>query len=323
MDENQVPRYLSKAHKNNASGSESTYELSLRTHVGFQACLAQKTVVLIGDSRVRYQFMNLASYLKSKKFMKCEDQVAYDNIDDECLVINEKMNTLGWNHWFVNSTSMISDLHHNQTNTKTESQTCLCDCFRPEVGFAYNHFFENRFIKRITRHGEINLVFLSNFVDTISMNENFPPYSPFYNQPKRCHPGKCGRWGDGDSTDAWRGNLNATLWEVLPRLNATHVFVNLGWDRTFNHESEFSCALNKFATHHPGIKVTYMSHPRGKGAFFDAAALKCSVDVLDRYTLTKNVPRAWYWDELHVLSILNEEFNRQLIEKICPVDFWS
>ena len=46
-------------------------DVKLYTYDGYNECLASKTVVFIGDSRVRYQYMHLASYLKTKKFMKC------------------------------------------------------------------------------------------------------------------------------------------------------------------------------------------------------------------------------------------------------------
>jgi hypothetical protein len=40
--------------------------------------------------------------------------------------------------------------------------------------------------------------------------------------------------------------------------------------------------------------------------------------VLDRSVLSEGIPRGWYWDQYHVLSILNEEYNHQLVEKVCP-----
>jgi len=39
----------------------------------YEKCLANKTVVFIGASRVRYQFMHLVSFLQTQKRMKCKD----------------------------------------------------------------------------------------------------------------------------------------------------------------------------------------------------------------------------------------------------------
>lgn len=107
------------------------------THDGYDKCLAKKTIVFIGDSRVRYQFMNLAAFLKSKRFMKCED---YTNInisqaipEPECYLINERMNARNWSSWYKQSTISLD-------SNETESQQIgLCDCFRPE-----------RFVARMT-----------------------------------------------------------------------------------------------------------------------------------------------------------------------------
>ena len=54
--------------------------------------LGAKNVVFIGDSRVRYQFMNLAAYLKYERFMKCADvTINPADADEECFVINERL----------------------------------------------------------------------------------------------------------------------------------------------------------------------------------------------------------------------------------------
>jgi len=185
LDDHQVPRYI---------GHEDNNELLYYTHNGYEKCLSKKTIIFIGDSRVRYQYMHLVSYLKNKEFMKCQDQEKYiveastTLPEDECHVINERMHGLGWNDWFVNSTNMLNS---NSKNIRSDSisgeekegtrrqQISLCDCARPP-GFAYNHFFENRYTKRNTQFGEINLIFLQNMNDVISMSEDFPPYLPFY-----------------------------------------------------------------------------------------------------------------------------------------------
>ena len=54
-------------------GAGGQQEVLRRTRRGVDRCLAHKHIVLIGDSRVRYQYMSLASYLATGSWMKCAD----------------------------------------------------------------------------------------------------------------------------------------------------------------------------------------------------------------------------------------------------------
>jgi hypothetical protein len=194
-------------------------------------------------------------------------------------------------------------------------QASLCDCYRP-IKFRPAQTYENRFIRRSTTFGDINLIYLESFGDLIQMNEDYPPFTSFASTPtKRCKPGEC---GGVNRTNAFTGNLKETLWKILPRLNATHAFVNHGWSI-----SDFSCELQEFERDHPDIKTFYFSHPAEQNyplAQFDAKSLKCGdSNLLDRTIMNKNVPRTWYWDNYHVLSILNKEYNHLSMEKICPI----
>lgn len=93
-----------------------------------------------------------------------------------------------------------------------------------------------------------------------------------------------------------------------------------------NAQSKFACHMKSFEMLNPSIKMYLISHPPARdtlhnpSAKFNESNLACDVDVLDRTTVNKNVPRSWYWDNLHVLSIMNEEYNHRMIEKICPID---
>ena len=176
----------------------------------------------------------------------------------------------------------------------------------------------------------MNLIYLQNFEDYIRIDSEYPPFSSYFpsSSSKRCAAGHC---GPGNRTDAFQGNLNETLENVLPLLNATHAFVNLGWDENYNltAQSKFSCTISEFVQHHPDIEVNLIStipHWGDKGKKSPnnvsfANELKCAVGAIDRYGAAENVPANWYWDDkIHVLSILNEEYNHQLMEKICPLE---
>ena len=89
MDDQKIPRH---------AGNETWPPRIIQhyTHEGYEKCLADKTVVFVRYYRVRYQFMNLAVFLVSKRFMKCQDYknnvASEDNqnavLDPECYLNN-------------------------------------------------------------------------------------------------------------------------------------------------------------------------------------------------------------------------------------------
>ena len=312
LDENEVPRYV---------GMENWPPRTIKhyTHAGYEKCFSGKTIVLLGDSRVRYQFMHLAWYLNSQKRLKCEDYHAIDNSirpDPQCIVINEKLRN-DWNSWYNITTDMLDSNRSNSSVVLDElpTQLSLCDCYRDPSNYPG---YENRFVKRFTPSGEINLIYLNNCLGAVVMNEEYPPFVNFYEAPKH---------SDDNQIHELKGDVNETMWNILPKLGTTHAFVSLGWESltSFDVVSEFSCSIREFERHHPGIKVYLITHPPARqnignpSTVFDMKKLKCDSDVLDRTIMNKNVPYSWYWDSVHVLSILNEEYNHRLVEKICPI----
>jgi hypothetical protein len=276
----------------------------------------------MGDSRVRYQFMHLVWYLQSQKRLICEDYRTLNSSiqrDPDCIVINEKMTeNYDWNIWYkITGDILDSDYYYSNKSEVGESsytvQSNLCDCGRETYP---GH--ENRFIKRSTPSGEINLVNLLNCQGFVPMNEEYPPFVKFEDAPKQRIFPTVGKWENI--------NVNNTLWNILPKLNASHAFINLGWEwlTTIDDISELCCSIREFERHHPSIKVYFITSPPSRPTLsidhpWNMEELKCECDVLDRTVMNKNVPGAWYWDDLHVLSILNEEYNHRLVEKICPI----
>ena len=325
IDDDGTPRYTGTVSSNNHTSSVEV--IQRYNHAGFEQCLANKTIVFIGDSRVRYQLMNLAGFLKKSTFMKCQDynkvltsNQSYTSPDDDCYLINREfqlgseMKGNDWTSYYKESTKMI------ESNNVNGKQYSMCDCYRKHP-FSDKTTYENRFIKRQTAYGEINLMYLQNFVDLIRMNKDFPPYSSFWSD-KRCQPGEC---SDERRSNIFSGNTNETLWEILPKLNATHTFVSSGWGPRFVQTADISCILESFHEHHPNIETYLISHPAtqnakyDKATWFDGDRLKCNVNSLDRQSMSTNVPEKWYSDRMHVLSILNEEFNHRFIETLCPI----
>lgn len=320
MDQNSTPRYVGHT---SAQPNTTTHEIKRYSHRGFQQCLANKTIVFVGDSRVRYQLMNLLNFLHKSRFMKCQDYKE-QSPDEDCYLTQREFSgefSNDWKSYYKRSTVMLES---NGTNNGV-IQRNLCDCYR-DVSFSPQTTYENRYVKHESAYGKVNLIYLQNFQDLVRMNEDYPPYSQFWSTGNRCSPGEC---GEENRTEAFTGNTNQTIWNVLPLFNTTHAFVSKGWgdwvDGDFI-ETDVSCTLKAFQEHHPHIKIYAITHPASKNqvkkndteSWFDKDKLECSIDVLDRQTMCKNVPEEWYSDNLHVRSILNEEFNHRLIATLCP-----
>ena len=328
---NNFPRYVGGDTRPLRTGTR-TRTIRHYTHEGYEHCLTNKTLVFIGDSRVRYQFMSLALFLESKTVLKCEDyQDIFDSQnsnnnnnttelpftpDPNCFLINETLETMPWNDWYQKTTAALPG--------------SLCDCYRP-LEFTPSATFENRFVRRSTQYGgAINLVYLQSFENNVRMNEDFPPFAPYefyddvanaannYNATAttRCKPGLCGA---ATRTNAFEGDVIETLRSIVPKLNATHVFVQSGWQFV-----DLSCELWEFETNHPGIRAFLITHPYTEMSLdlypeFDATNLTCDSGVIDRSVVTKGVPKNWFWDDLHVYGIVNEAFNHLVMEHVCPI----
>ena len=158
MDERGTPRYVGYVHNKTEEDSSPSKVIQRRyTQEGYENCLTDTTVVFIGDSRVRYQFMNLIDFLLSKQFMKCQDYDS-DDIDPDtaCYLIDhehhKKMGGNDWISWYQQSTLMLATTP--ESSKENYQQSSLCDCYRPDP-FTSHHTHENRFIERKTLFGEI------------------------------------------------------------------------------------------------------------------------------------------------------------------------
>ena len=145
LDIDLIPRYIDNKIVTNIStvtADESTksFELQRYTVKGFEQCLANKTVVFIGDSRARYQYMHLGLSLKMGRFMFCPDiqqgSTYHDQeYDAECLGIasisnyqtwkdegGHLHNITTWNHVFKHSTKILSSSSNNSNNNHQQQQ---------------------------------------------------------------------------------------------------------------------------------------------------------------------------------------------------------
>jgi hypothetical protein len=117
----------------------------------------------------------------------------------------------------------------------------LCDCYRGKP-FVSEETYENRFLQGKTPFGLTKMVCLQNTQDQIRIHAEFPPHSPFHpmDQQGRCSPGLCNHPPKHNDT------MNASLFEILPQLQPTHIFASLGWEKASSPErlSQFLAICN-------------------------------------------------------------------------------
>ena len=124
LNNESMPFYVGH-HEQSSQQNKSSFLVRHYNHQGYERCLANKTLVFIGDSRARYQFMYLASFLQSKKHMKCKDafpSMKEQQYDDECgTIMREGEKGMFWPGWYRWTTAELS---------KDDEQNVLCDCYR-------------------------------------------------------------------------------------------------------------------------------------------------------------------------------------------------
>jgi hypothetical protein len=316
-DTTQMPRFLRKGEVISLPGNGTSTGKAYRSHDGYLQCLSGKHVVFMGDSRVRYQYIMLVHFLRSGEWMRCRDFGSNHTPSPNCMLIDHEhppVQHSSWFDWFNSSSAMLQD---------------VCDCSRQLVWDPIA-VKENRFFRMETPFGLIKISYLLNFVGAVTIQSEFPPFTPYLSYeesrlryPSRCQPGYCPNSQPGNIVF----NTSEALLRVVPMLEPTHVFASPGWGHdASNIAYEFGCTMETFRRQNPTVQASAISLPcfRGQSANFEVPSHGCNATVFDRRELTANVPQQWYFDRLHVLSIVNQEFNHRLIDVICgPLDSTS
>ncbi len=259
-----------------------------RTRLGTERRLAGKHVVMIGDSRTRYQYMALVHFLARGRWPRCKEAEETPIDESSCYFVDEKHGggEISWLRFFVNTSRALND-------APGRSETC--DCHRPVVGSMENRFFSGP---------NYRVTFLQSWHAAIGFHASFPPFN--WNASSiECAPGYC----DAAPTLL---SMRDALDEIVPRLNATHVFVNSGWENL-----DMGCLVSRFAARNPGVEAYAMSNPDERSHPSAAAPpLGCGARLFDRRAATRDLPTSLYWDGLHILSSANEELNHLMIDLI-------
>ena len=126
-------------------------------------------------------------------------------------------------------------LESNTPSADHNNQSSLCDYDR-QYPFNNENTFENRYIKKSNPIGEVNMIYLQNFVNQFFLNKDYLPFYPYLSTSNFCIISECIH---ENNTIAFKVNTNSTLWNIVTDLAATHDFINLGWEQLFyiNYQS--------------------------------------------------------------------------------------
>jgi len=276
--------------------------------------------------------MVLAHFLNTGQWLRCQDY-ANTGTDPDCLMTNEQLLWRDTRRPLNVEKSWNGFYKYSNTRLQGNNQTELCDCFR-RTDFTPGSTYENRYLQRQTPFGLIRLTYLQYFgaAAGISVHRDFPPFRDFHTAKHgdHCHPGEC-------SAQTPRMRLDKSLDDIVAKMEPTHLFVQTGWV-----EKNIGCLLALFEQKHSGVQAWVMTRPCEQGTScpygkptvvaplysansnVSAHAMHCNVHpqgcnakVFDRFTSSSGVPQHWYFDNMHVLSILNQVFNHDLIDAIC------
>lgn len=252
-----------------------------RTAQQIRACLRDKHVVLIGDSRVRYQYLSLAHLLATGAWPRCMDDSPWE---EDCMFVNERRST-AWTQFYEHTNLLL-----NAANASER-----CDCCRDFAGCETR---ENRFFAA----DRMRVTYLQSFRDAIQLSPGFVPAVA----PTPCQPGRC------TGPAASSGPVLRVLSALLPALRPTHVLASTGWN-----DLDIDCELA--AMGHGDVQYYALRTPvRGPVTLRPPA---CGVRVLDRAALVEGAPGHLFWDGYHLLGSANEEMNHAMLDMICgPVE---
>lgn len=266
------------------------------TYEGAVECLKDKHILLIGDSRTRYQYFSLATFLATKSFPSCSEGIV-NKSNYKCTdVMAEKYN---WNVFCKNSNRLL--------NTNLSKEAAYCYQSRDKHWLQTSR--QNRFL--YLNKDRLAVTFIQSFDGFPYLEKSFPPFQTRVDSERSCRPGECVNQPNEIKYTSVLELLNKT-WDLF---EPTHVFVTTGW-----HQEDIGCQLQDFQRK-TNISTWMITGPRLQSpnwvikSYHDPQG--CGNKIFDRTTMTQDVPKALYIDEVHVSSSINEEYNHFLLDLVC------
>jgi hypothetical protein len=287
-------------------------------------CLAGQSLLLAGDSLTRYQYMSLAYFLKNGAY---PDRTSRDDGRHGKNVCIEGSYRGGphdaWQTFYIESTAQLS------TNGTPGAERC--DCFR-ELQWNTSRLFENRFYR--DDENDISLTFLHAI-----------------NAPMHGHHSAAAPTVEAYSyrPPDWQGDLADALESVVPRLvpKVDVLIWNSGVFRTYLPTDD--ALLRRIMR--AGKRVAKRAFWKGTTTYHGGGDQQdeCSIDQKDLTAKRIAIEEGWdiydlspathmfsepgfhwkwpgpadnftgvYWDAVHFLPYMYEEFNTMLLNEICP-----
>lgn len=306
FDENLRPRYFDENKK-----PKLIWDIdSTRT------CLNNKHIVFIGDSRVRYPYLDFIYFLTFGNFTNCVHPfVPFQNLsfNYESEAIAYKDACCFSNEGCFRNYQVFFDFPRLVFNKyKALHSREYCDCLRKRWDLPKLHYiYENRFFQLTLPGISLRLSYFQNFLDSVRLNRTI--IAREFNISKILLK--------NSTTQVTYHKTTEALEQIVLNINPTHVFLNTGW-----LERDISCLIKNFTdTKLHASNIIYIRNPwKLKNSYKEPLPgkkinLTCNkIPVFDRFEITRNLNESAFWDDLHVLTPVNEEFIHQMLTIICP-----
>jgi hypothetical protein len=191
-----------------------------------QECLAGKRLVLVGDSRVRYQYLALLRLLAAGE--RVHGAPPGGNLK------HSLCHPLVCEKWFKDPDQWRKFiLASNSAVTVPEAGAReRCDCFRNETSFGdpekLEGAMENRFFEMDTRFGRISITYFQRYKGWLHGHRCFPPFDEAGANGSDRAAVPCCKLGDCGPPYDWEYSSADFVQHVLDRMSATHVLVHGG-----------------------------------------------------------------------------------------------
>jgi hypothetical protein len=274
--------------------AEKSYKAIINTLKG-------QTIVLIGDSLTRYQYLSLVYFLEYGVW-STEKISGFDGRH----VINEKQ----WGSW---------NDYYNQTNHFLRGRE-TCDCLR-NLPFKYKEAYENRLYENNEFNFRIYYFQFFKLDDGLKGHYGYPPSDSIFRSPS-CAASLCPL-----TQSDWRWQIDVAQDFLLPLIRPNVLVMNSGlWGSTQKWPENLLRRTLSLAKKHADVviwKTTTQNRDGGITNDYDKPAIEIvkslNLHLMDAWALTDNLHSLnydSYWDTLHFEEHVYRELNLYLIRMI-------
>lgn len=300
-----------------------------------RACLTNKTLVFVGGSLSRYQYVNMAFFLSRKKHMQ--------RYDGSPSLVNEK-EWSSWEDYYINGSRLL--LHADESGSASEE----CDCHRANLDATTREF--RLLTVNITRlgsqphNGTVQVAYKQAFgirsnlqtETTEAIHQSFEQFSKFDNT------------GNGSSTPASS--------EVIIVVNAGHWLATAKADNYSEFAGKFEPIFTDYKSFVPRLATSSAGHiPRSRLVWKTTTAVRSQLtkdnsslansnhernhwrvawprlltamayhhgwSIFDAHYITSEAAQEGingFWDGLHYHAFMYDQLNDVLLNGLCPTN---